>query len=121
MLANFSKLDRDALVCQRAEAEPCATGLQCWNYLGNIVADEAEPGCLGILLNNSSEGELGGRGHVVALVEDDEFDAAAQKLLRAAEVFDLVTDHVDASIVTGVELERHVLVGLLSIDLLGNC
>ena len=71
------------------------------------------------ILLTASQGELGGRGHGVALVEDDKLDAAAHELLSAAETFDLVADHVDAAVVTGVQLQRHVLV-VLPVYLLRN-
>ena len=68
----------------------------------------------------ASECELGGRGHGVALVEDDELDASAHQLLSAAEALDLVSDDVDAAVITGIELEGHVLVVFRTVDFLGD-
>ena len=63
---------------------------------------------------------MGGRGHRVALVENDELDASTHQLLSAAEALNLVSDDIDAAVVTGVELKGHVLVVFGTVDFLGD-
>jgi hypothetical protein len=95
---------------ERAESEPSAPRLESWDDLGDVVANEAEPGCLRILFNDPSEGELGTARDCIALIENDQLDTLAHDLLRSAERLDLVPDDVDSSLIRGIELEGRVLV-----------
>lgn len=52
----------------------------------------------------SPEGELSIVGHRVRLIEDDQLHARAEQTLRAGELLDLPPNHVDSSVVGGVEL-----------------
>ena len=63
---------------------------------------------------------MGGRGHRVALVENDELNASTHQLLSAAEALNLISDDIDATIIASVEFEGHVLVVFGTVDLLGN-
>ena len=63
---------------------------------------------------------MGGRGHRVALVENDELNASTHQLLSAAEALNLVSDDIDSAIVTRIELEGHVLVVFDTVNLLGD-
>lgn len=91
-----------------------------------VVCDDAEPGVCRVLLHDPTQCHLGGRGHGVGLVEDDELEGrlcrvtARSRLLgparlegkylaSAAKGLDLLPHHVDSSIVTRVEFEDHLL------------
>ena len=62
---------------------------------------------------------MGGRGHRVALVENDKLDAPTHQLLGAAEALNLVSDDIDTAIVTGVQLKGHMLVIFWPVDFFG--
>ena len=68
----------------------------------------------------SSESELGCRGHRVALVKNHELHSSTHKLLSAAKALNLISDHIDATIITSVQLQGHVLVVFGTIDFLGD-
>ena len=67
-----------------------------------------------------SECKLGGRSHGVALVEDDQFHTSAHQLLGTAKTLNLVSDHIDTPVVTGIQLESHMLVVFRSVDFFGD-
>lgn len=68
----------------------------------------------------SSESELSRRCHGVALIKNYELDPLAHQLLSAAETLDLLTHHVDATVIGGIQLEDHVLIFVRSIEVLCN-
>ena len=119
-LGHLHEAVADLIAAEGGEAEAGATGLEGGDDLGHVVADEAEPGVLGVLLDDAAEGELRVVGHGVGLVEDDELDALVEELAGASELLDLVADDVDASGVGGVELEGHGGVGLGPVHALGG-
>lgn len=119
-LGHLHETVADLVSAEGCEAEAGATGLEGGDDLGHVVADEAEPGVLGVLLDDAAEGELCVVGHGVGLVEDDELDALVEELAGAGELLDLVADDVDATSVGGVELEGHGGVGLGSVHALGG-
>ena len=112
-LGHLHEAVADLVAAEGGEAEAGATGLERGDDLGHVVADEAESGVLGVLLDDAAEGELRVVGHGVGLVEDDE-------LAGASELLDLVADDVDATGVGGVELEGHGGVGLGPVHALGG-
>ena len=57
-----------------------------------------------ISLLTASESELGSWGHWVTFVQNYKFDTTSHKLLSAAEILDLVSDHIDTTIIRGIEL-----------------
>ena len=119
-LGHLDEAVADLIPAEGGEAEAGATGLEGRDDLGHVVADEAEAGVLGVLLDDAAEGELGVVGHGIGLVEDDELDALVEELAGAGELLDLVADDVDAAGVGGVELEGHGRVGLGPVHALGS-
>ena len=89
---------------QRREAEPRAATLHRGHDLVDVVADDAKAHVLRILLDNAAEGRLGGGGHHVGLVEDDELVALREQRARFREVLDLLADDVDAAVIRRVQL-----------------
>lgn len=92
---------------QRRKPEPRTPTLNRRYNLIHIITDNAEPDVLRVLLDDASEGGLGGGGHHVGFVEDDEFEAFGEEGAGFGELFDLFADDVDAAVVGGVELERY--------------
>lgn len=118
-VGHLHQLGVDGLILERTKAEPSATGLQGRNDLGDVVADEAEPGRLGVLLDDPPQSELSSIGHAVTLVENNQFDASVHQLLSGAKALDLLTNHVDSSVIRSIELQSHLRV-LLSVQLTSN-
>mmetsp|Transcript_62456 Transcript_62456/g.179155 ORF Transcript_62456/g.179155 Transcript_62456/m.179155 type:complete len:263 (+) Transcript_62456:454-1242(+) len=117
-LRNVVQPPDDLLLRQRCKPQFSAPRLQRRDDLAAVVADQDESRVGSILLNHPPERELGRVGHVVRLVQDDEFrvprrSPCAEQLLDAHEGLDLISDHVDASGVGGVELQGHTFELLL--------
>lgn len=86
------------LGAERGEAEPGASRLQGGDDLRHVVADEAEAGVLGVLLDDAPQRELRVFGHAVALVEDDEFETRGVEAHGACEGLHFVAHHVDPAV-----------------------
>ena len=74
-----------------------------------------------LCLLTSSQCKLCCWSHGVALIKDHQFHSSTHKLLCAAECLDLITHHIDTSIITSIQLQCHILVSLWPINLLGHC
>lgn len=84
---------------QRREAEPCASTLNRGNDLVDVVADNAEPNVLGVLLDYTAQGRLCCGSHHVRLVQNDEFEALGEQGTRLCEILDLLPYNVNATVV----------------------
>lgn len=116
------------LALQRSESKPCAAALQGGDNFGNVIANETKASVLGVLFNDPTECELRVRCHGVGFVKDNKFNIGRRsirstvafrcrllkELLRPGKFFDFVANHVNASCVTGVELQGHALVGRIA-------
>ena len=96
------------LITDRLKAELSTSGGQRVDDLADVVAYDAEPGYFCELFYHSSQSCLGLVGQRVSLVEDDYFETG--RVAQGAfghcdlrELFYLFTDHVDASLVRGVQ------------------
>lgn len=85
----------------------------------SVVSDDAEARVGGVFLHDATQGHLGGGGHGVGLVEDDELvggdgggggrgGGRAEDLFRAGEGLDLLAHDIDTAVIRGVELENHL-------------
>ncbi|EJK74657.1 hypothetical protein THAOC_03657 [Thalassiosira oceanica] len=101
----------DLTLTERREPESRAPALQRGDDLADVVAYQAEPCVLRVLLDDPAQGELGVARHGVGLVEYYKLDPLVEELAGAGELLDLVADGVDPAGVRGVELERHGGVG----------
>lgn len=83
-----------------------------------IVGDDAESGVDCVFLHDATQRHLGRIRHGISLVEDNELEAGhgvgfgrrahGEDLLRARKRLDLLADHVNATVVRGVELQHHL-------------
>lgn len=117
---NLSEFHLNTLRLKRAEPKPSASGLKSGNDLGHVVANEAESSGLGILLNDSSQCKLSWACDSITLIKDDEFETLAHNLLCCAKTLDLISYHVNSSIIWCVELQDVVLV-VWAKHLFGHC
>jgi len=90
------------------------------NDLANVVADYAEARRLRVCLNYATQGRLSVVRHGVGLVEHDHLKgrniAAAGVLsqLFLGELFHLVADDLDSTLIRGVQLEHALSVEVLT-------
>ena len=81
------------------EPETCASTLDRRYNFVDVVADDAKPDVLGILLYHTAQSCLGCGCHHVCFVEDDEFEARRIQCPRLRKVLDLFADHVDPTVI----------------------
>lgn len=84
---------------QRREPKPRTATLNRRHDLIHIITNNAEANVLRILFDNATEGGLGGGGHHVCFVKDDEFVAFGEEGACFGELFDLFADDIDAAVV----------------------
>ena len=89
---------------ERREPEAGAPTLDGGHDLVHVVADDAEPHVLRVLLDDATERCLCRGRHHVRLVEDDELVALGEERPRLGEVLDLLADDVDTTIVRRIQL-----------------
>lgn len=66
---------RDISSIQGTEAEASTTRLKCRDDFINIIGDDTKSGCAGILLNNTTKGELSCSRHGIGFIKDDQLRA----------------------------------------------
>ena len=98
---------QDLLGVERSEPEPSTPGLKGGNDLGQVVADQAEPDIVCELFNDASESVLGVGGHGVGFIQNDQLEARVEDGSCGGEVEDLATNHSNATVVRGVQLQHH--------------
>jgi len=76
--------------CQGRKSEARTTTLQGGNDFTNVIANQTKAGIGSILFNDSPQGKLGITGHGIAFIQNNEFNARVEKLLRPSKFFDLI-------------------------------
>ena len=94
--------------------------LEYFSTTKRIVTGQQRIQRLFITLLTASKRELSSRGHRIALIENDKFNASAHQLLSAAKAFYLVPNNVDATIITCIQLQSHMFVLLGAVDFFGD-
>lgn len=75
-----------------------------WDNLVHIVADDAKPDILCVLLYYSAEGCLCSRRHHIGLIQNDQFIALGKQGTCLGEIFYAVTNDINAAFVRGIKL-----------------
>jgi hypothetical protein len=94
------------VLAQSAEAQDDTPALDWFDDLGGGVAAQHEASGLAEVAYDHPQGVLGAFGQTVGLVQNDDFSAPwRQGDLLLSEGFYLVADHIDASLVGGIEFK----------------
>ena len=94
-----------------------------------VVCNDTESGVGGVFLHDPPQCHLSGRSHSICFIKDDKLEvgdviliaalveAASEDLLGRRECLDLLSDHVDTSVVGCVQLQDHLSHVFVAIDL----
>ena len=91
---------------QRLETEPCTPTLDSRGDFVHVVANDAEPNVLRILLDDTAKRSLGSLGHHIRFVQDNELEAFREERARFRKLLDLVAYDVDATLIRRVQLPQ---------------
>ena len=118
LLNNLFHQNPDIPLLQRTEAESSTATQQRRAQLVRVVGNDAKPRIRCILFHDSSQRHLRRVGHGICLIQDNELEPGhrarlgrctyCENLFGAGECLDLLADHVDASVIGGIELKHHL-------------